>query len=71
MKYIHRLARLDVWLIDYFCGGVSIHPSSETSLVVEFKEGQDLDHVLMEPMDSVLVKMIESFAFGDDDILRY
>ena len=51
-------------------GGVSVHPSSESSLVVEVKEGQHLDHVLMDLKDSVLVKMNESFAFVDDGILR-
>ena len=38
-------------------GGVSVHPSSESSLVVKVKEGQHLDPVLMELKDSVLVKM--------------
>ena len=50
---------------------VSVHPSSEPSLVVGVKEGQHLDPVLMELKDSVLVKMNESFALGDHDILRY
>ena len=52
-------------------GGVSLHPSSESSLVVEVKEGQNLDTVLMELKYSVLVKMNESFALGYDGILRY
>ena len=52
-------------------GGVSLHPSSESSLVVEVKEGQHLDFVLMELKNSVLVKMNESFALGDDGILWY
>ena len=71
VKDIHRLARLGVWLVDSTSGGVSVHPSSESSLVVEVKEGQHLDHVLMDLKDSVLVKMNESFAFVDDGILRY
>ena len=37
----------------------------------EVKEGQYLDLVLMELKYSVLVKLNESFALGDDDILRY
>ena len=71
MKDVHRL---DIWglqLIDSTSGGVSVHPSSESSLVVEFKEGQHLDTVLIELKDSVLVKINESFVVENDGILRY
>ena len=47
-KEVHRLARLGVRLVDSTCGGVLVHPSSESSLVVEVKKGQHLDPVLME-----------------------
>ncbi|XP_069148033.1 uncharacterized protein [Solanum lycopersicum] len=57
VKDIHRLSRL---------GG-----RSKSSLVVEVKEGQHLDPVLMELKDSMLIKMNESFTLRDDDILRY
>ena len=40
-------------------------------MIVEVKKGQHLDAVLMEMKDSVLLKMNESFALGDDGILRY
>ena len=56
---------------DSTSGGVSVYPSSESSLVVEVKQGQQLDPVLMELKDSVLLKMNDSFALGDDGILRY
>ncbi|XP_069152134.1 uncharacterized protein [Solanum lycopersicum] len=71
VKEVHRLARLGVRLVDSTSGGVSVHPSSESSLIVEVKKGQHLDLVLMEMKDSVLLKMNESFALGDDGILRY
>ena len=71
VKEVHRLARLGVRLVDSTSGGVSVHPSSESSLIVEVKKGQHLDPVLMEMKDSVLLKMNESFALGDDGILRY
>ena len=58
-------------LVDSTSEGVSVHPSYESSLVVEVKEVQHLDFVLIEMKDSVLVKMNESFALGDDGILRY
>ena len=71
VKDIHRLARLGVRLVDSTSVGVSVHPSSKSSLVVEVKEGKHLDPLLMELKESVLIKMNESFSLGDDDILRY
>ena len=56
VKYIHRLVTLGVQLVDSTNGVVSVHPSSESSLVVEVKKGQHLDPVLMELKDSVLLK---------------
>ncbi|XP_069154350.1 uncharacterized protein [Solanum lycopersicum] len=58
-------------LVDSTSGGVLVHPSCESSLVVEVKEGQHLYPVLMELKDSLFVKMNEFFALGDDGILRY
>ena len=63
-KDVHRQARLGVPFVDSTSGGVSVHPSSELSLVVEVRKGQHLDPVLMEIKDSVLVKINESFALG-------
>ena len=63
VKDVHRLARLGVRFIDSNSGGVSVHPSSESSLVVEVKKGHHLYLVLMELKDSVLVKM-NVFYFG-------
>ena len=71
VKDIYRLARLGVQLVYSTSGGVSVHPSFESSLVVEVNKGQYVDLVLMELKDSVLIKMNESFALGGDDILRY
>ena len=71
VKDIHKLARLGVRLVDSSSGGVLVHPSSESSLLFDVKEGQHLDPVLMELKDSRLVKMNESFALGYDGILRY
>ena len=57
MKDVHRLARLNVRLIDSTRGGVSVHPSFESSLVVEVEKGQHLNPALMELKDLVLIKM--------------
>ncbi|XP_069144497.1 uncharacterized protein [Solanum lycopersicum] len=70
-KKVHRLSRLGVRLVESTSEGVTIHPSSESYLIIEVKKGQYLDLVLMELKDSVLLKMNESFALGDDGILRY
>ena len=52
VKHIHRQARLSVRLVDSTSGGVSVNSSSESSLLVEVKEG--------ELQDSVFIKMNES-----------
>ena len=71
VKDVHRLDRRGVQLVDFTTRGVSVHPNSESPLVLEVKKGQYLDPVLIELKDSVLVKMNESFSLVDDDILRY
>ena len=71
VKDIHRLARMGVRLVYSTSGGVLVNPSLESSLVVEVKKGKHLDPLLMELKDSVFVKMNDSFALGDDGILRY
>ncbi|XP_069154498.1 uncharacterized protein [Solanum lycopersicum] len=71
IKDLKKLSRLGVWLIGSTSGGVSVHSSSEYSLVVEFKKGQHLDPVLMQLKDSELIKMNGFFVLGGVDILRY
>ena len=70
-KEVHRLDIMVVRLVDSTSGGVSVHPSSKSSLVVEVKKGQHHDLVFIELKNSVLLKMNESFALGGDGILRY
>ena len=48
VKDIHRLGRLGLRLVDTTSGGVSIHPSYESSFVVEVNEGQDIYPMLMQ-----------------------
>ena len=52
-------------------GGISLHPSSELPMVVQVNQGQHLDLVLMELIDSMLIEMNDSFTFGGDGIFRY
>ena len=44
VKDVHRLARLGVRLEDSPSGGFMVHHNSESSLVVEVKSKQHLDH---------------------------
>ena len=62
---------MSVQFVDSTSGGVSVHPSCESSLVGKVKKGKHLDPVLMELKDSVMIKMNESFSLGGDGILRY
>ena len=48
---VHRLDRLSVRLVEFTSWGALVHPSSESSLVVEVKEGQHLDNMFMELKD--------------------
>ena len=61
-ELVTDIHRLGVRLVDSSSGGVLVHPSSESSLIVEVKKGQHLDPVLMELKDSLLLKMNESFS---------
>ena len=48
VKDVHILARLGVRLVDATSGSVSAHPSSKSSLVVQVKQGHQLDLVLIK-----------------------
>ncbi|XP_069149127.1 uncharacterized protein [Solanum lycopersicum] len=71
MKYIHRLARLGVQLVDSTSEDVLFNPIFVSLLVVEVNKGKNHDHVFIELKDSALVKLNEFFALGRDVILRY
>ena len=71
VKDVHRLARQGERLIDSTSVGVSVHPSSESSLVAKVKKDHHHDHVLLELKDSVLININESFSLGGDGILMY
>ena len=51
VKDMHRLARLGSRLVKSTSGGVSVNPSSESSLVLEVKEGQHHDLLFIELKD--------------------
>ena len=56
VKTINTLTKLGVWLVDSTSWDVSVHPSSESSIVVEVKEGQHLESLLIELKDSMWLR---------------
>ena len=48
MKDVHRLARLGVRLISISNSGVTVQNGEESSLVMEIKEKQESDPILLE-----------------------
>ena len=48
MKDVHRLARLGISLISLLDGGVTVQNGVESLLVVEAKENQENDPMLLE-----------------------
>ncbi|KAH0713646.1 hypothetical protein KY289_009605 [Solanum tuberosum] len=70
-KDVHRLAHLGVRLMSILDGGVTIQNVAETSLVVEVKEKQDSDPILLELKGAVHNQRVEVFSQGGDGVLRY
>ncbi|MCQ8082127.1 hypothetical protein NP492_23680, partial [Salmonella enterica] len=70
-KDVHRLARLGVRLMIISDGGVTVQNGAESSLVVEVKEKQDSDPILLELKSAVHNQRVEVFSQGGDGVLRY
>ena len=68
---VHRLARLGVRLMGISDGGVTVQNGAESSLVVEVKEKQDNDPILLELKGAVHNQRVEVFSQGGDGVLRY
>ena len=71
MKDVHRLARLGVRLMSISDSGVSVQNGAESSLVVEVKEKQESDPILLELKGAVNNKRVEVFSQGGDGVLCY
>ncbi|KAH0705906.1 hypothetical protein KY285_010431 [Solanum tuberosum] len=70
-RYVHRLARLGVRLMDSIEGGVVVMNGVESSLVSNVKEKQDQDPIFLELKAIVHKQKVLTFEQGGDDILRY
>ena len=62
MKDVHRLARLGVHLMIISESGVTVQNGAESSLVVEVKEKQDSDPILLELKGAVHNQRVEIFS---------
>ena len=67
---MHHLARLGVRLLNLAEDNVWVQSSSESSLVSEVKEKQDMDSRLIKLKESVKDQKVEVFSQGGDGILR-
>ncbi|WMV30763.1 hypothetical protein MTR67_024150 [Solanum verrucosum] len=70
-KDVHRLARLGVRLMSISDSGVTVQNGAESSLVVEVKEMQDSDPILLELKVAVHNQRVEVFSQWGDGVLRY
>ena len=62
MKDFHRLARLGVLLMTISYSGVTVHNKEESSLVVEVKEKQQSDQILVELKGALNNQRVEVFS---------
>ena len=70
VKDIHRLARLGILLMSISASGVIVQNRAESSLVVEVKEKQDSDPILLE-LKGAVHNQREVFSQRGDSVIRY
>ncbi|KAH0642150.1 hypothetical protein KY290_033750 [Solanum tuberosum] len=70
-KEVHRLARLGFRLMSISDSGVTVHNGSKSSLVMEVKENQVSDPILLQLKGAVHQHRVEDFSQGEDGVLRY
>ena len=71
VKDVHRLASLGVRLMIISDIGLTVQNGEESSLVVEVKEKQESDPILLELKGAVNNQRVEVFSQGGDGVLRY
>ncbi|KAH0775071.1 hypothetical protein KY290_012208 [Solanum tuberosum] len=70
-KDVHRLARLEVRLMDFTKGEIVVTNGAESSLVSEVKEKQDQDPILLDMKANVQKQRVLAFEQGGDGVLKY
>ncbi|XP_069143367.1 uncharacterized protein [Solanum lycopersicum] len=71
VENVHRLDHFGVRLLVSPNGGFVVHYNSDSSLVVEVKSKQYLEHLLMQLKESVLNKLKYSFSQEGGGLLSY
>ena len=71
VREVHQLARLGVRLDESNGGGVFVQNGAASSLVVEVKEKQDQDPILLQLKEDVLKQKVMAFTQGGDGVLRF
>ena len=71
VKDVHRLARLWVRLISISDSSVTVQNGAKSSLVVEVKENQESDPILLELKGAVNNQRVVVFSQVGDGVLRY
>ena len=71
VKDVDRLARLGVRLMSISYNGVTVQNGEESSFLVEVKEKQDSDPILLELKGAVHNQRVEFFSQGGDGVLLY
>ncbi|WMV56466.1 hypothetical protein MTR67_049851 [Solanum verrucosum] len=71
VKDVHRLAHLGVRIMSISDSGVTVRNWAESSFVVEVKEKQDSDLILLELKGAVYNQRVEVFSQGGYGVLCY
>ena len=71
VKDVHRLAHLGVCLMSISESGVTVQNGEESSLVVEVKEKQKSDSILLELKGTIHNERVKVFSQRIDGVLRY
>ena len=71
VKDVHKLDCLGVLLMSISDSGVTVQNGEESSFVVEVKEKQDSDPILLELKNTVHNQRVEVFSQGGDGVFRY
>ena len=70
MNDVQRLARLGVCIMSISDNSVTVHNGAELSLVVEVKEKQDNDPIMLELKGAVRNQRVEVFINRRDCVLH-
>ena len=70
-KYVHRLPRLGVCLMDSTEGGLVVKHKAKSSLALEVKQNQDREPFCFKWRKISIKKRVLTFEQGGDGVLRY